>query len=203
MSPTTSTPSPWQLALGEGYDALHPRLRAYFGSIPPGSVGRGQGVFDVVGTPRRWLWPAFAALASAQVLFPVWQKQVAFTVLNTPGEALTAERTFAFAAGDRTMLDAVRWSDGRLHDVLGSPQRVCVRLSATVVDGELHLASTGSWLIFAGVRLPIPPPLAPRMNLVESIGADDRQHVAFTLTAPLIGTLYEYRGSFDYRIEAA
>jgi hypothetical protein len=203
VSPTTSTPSPWQSALGDGYDDLHPRLRAYFGGIPAGSVGRGAGVFEVVGTPRRWLWPVFALLAPAHVLFPVWQKDVAFTVVNTPGHVLTAERTFAFATGERTMRDAVRWRDAHLDDVLGAPQRVGVRLNAAVSGGDLHLTSTATWLIIAGVKLPMPSPLSPHMTLIESIGADDRQHVAFTLRAPLIGTIYEYRGSFDYRIEPA
>jgi hypothetical protein len=38
------------------------------------------------------------------------------------------------------------------------------------------------------------------MTLTETLGADDRQHVAFELAAPLIGRIYEYHGAFDYRI---
>ena len=200
---SASTSSPWQLALAHSFDELHPRLRTYFGAIPPGSVGRGTGVFDVVGTPRRWLWPVFAALAPAHVLFPVWEKDVPFTVVNTPGDAITAQRTFRFRRGERTMRDAVRWKDGTLHDVLGSPARICVRLRATVVEGELHLASTTIWLIVGGRRLRVPGPLAPRMTLVERVRADGRQHVAFTLDAPVIGTIYRYSGSFEFTIDKA
>jgi hypothetical protein len=200
---TASQPSPWQLALGDRFDDLDPRLRTYFGPIPAGRVGRGHGTFAVVGTPRRWLWPAFAVLAPAHVLFPVWQTDVAFTVVNTPGRALTAARTFSFARGDRTMRDAVACSHGSLQDVLGDPQRICVRLRADVVDGGLLLTSTRAWLILGGIRFPIPSFLAPRMTLTETVGRDGRQHVAFVLTAPLIGRIYEYRGAFDYGIEAA
>lgn len=201
MTSRGSTSSPWQLALGDRFDELHPRLQTYFGPIPAGSVGRGRGVFDVVGTPRRWLWPVLALLSPARVLFPVWQKDVAFTVVNTPGESLKAERVFEFSKGHRTMRDAVGWSDGRLQDVLGSPPRVCVRLRARVVGGDLRLDSTATWLILGGIRFPVPAILGPRMALTESIGTDGRQHVAFALTAPLVGRIYEYRGSFDYRVE--
>jgi hypothetical protein len=196
-------PSPWQHALGDRFGELHPRLQQYFGSIQMGRRGHGRGVFEVVGTPRRWLWPALAMLAPAHVLFPVWQRDVSFTIVNTPGDPLTADRTFEFARGKRTMRDAVAWTDGRLYDVLGEPQRVRVRLNARVVDGELRLTSDATWLIVAGVSVRIPAFVAPRMTLAESIAPDGRQRVDFALTAPLIGTVYEYRGSFDYRIEPA
>ena len=55
------TRSPYELSIGaEVLARLHPRLRTYFGPVPPGHVGRGEGVFTVVGTPRRWLWPVLA-----------------------------------------------------------------------------------------------------------------------------------------------
>ena len=64
--------SPWEAALGDRLDELDPALRAYFSAIPDGSVGRGSGVFDQVGTPRRWLWPVLAILGRTGIVFPVW-----------------------------------------------------------------------------------------------------------------------------------
>jgi len=79
------TRSPYELSAPPHVLArLHPRLRTYFGPIPPGHVGRGEGVFDVVGTPRRWLWPVLAQLARDGVVFPVWERDVPFTVENRP-----------------------------------------------------------------------------------------------------------------------
>lgn len=79
------TPSPYQLTTPPHVlDRLHPRLHAYFGPVPPGSVGRGEGLFDVVGTPRRWLWPVLAWLARDGIVFPVWERAVPFTVENRP-----------------------------------------------------------------------------------------------------------------------
>lgn len=44
---------PWRLALGDRLDELDPALATYVGELPDGSVGRGSGVFDVVGTRGR------------------------------------------------------------------------------------------------------------------------------------------------------
>ena len=54
------------------------------------------------------------------------------------------------------------------------------------------------------MRLRVPRAIAPTVTLVErSDVADGRQHVALEVRAPLIGRLYEYSGSFSYRIEKA
>ncbi|WP_394768763.1 DUF4166 domain-containing protein [Lacisediminihabitans sp.] len=84
MSAAPGDGSPYRAVVGGALDGLHPRLRAYFGAIPVGSLGRGEGVFDVVGTPRRWLWPALWVLGRQGVLFAVWQRDVPFTVINRP-----------------------------------------------------------------------------------------------------------------------
>ncbi|HEY2555465.1 MAG TPA: DUF4166 domain-containing protein, partial [Diaminobutyricibacter sp.] len=100
--------SPYQAVLGDDLAGLHPRLQAYFSAIPADHHGFGRGVFDTVGTPRRWLWPALAVLGRAGVVFPVWQRDVPFTVVNHPvadggGPAITADRFFELAGGGRHM----------------------------------------------------------------------------------------------------
>lgn len=194
-------PSPWEQALGEQFLQLDPRLRAYFGAIPSGAVGDGRGVFRVVGTPRRWLWPLLAVLARDAVLFPVWEREVPFHVRNTPGPSTVAAlRRFDFESGSRTMCDLVSVEAGALVDRLGRRGSVVVALVATVDGGALVLRSTR-------VRLwgiPLPRVLAPHMALVERWDeAGSHQHVSFVLHSALIGRLYEYDGWFDYRIAAA
>jgi hypothetical protein len=85
--------SPYEAVLGERLDELHPRLAGYFRQIPPESHGFGRGVFETVGTPRRWLWPLLALLARPGVALPVWERDVPFTVLNLPREAASGTRT--------------------------------------------------------------------------------------------------------------
>jgi hypothetical protein len=190
--------SPWQRALGDEFGELHPRLHAYFSAIPSGRVGRGIGTFDVVGTPRRWLWPVLRILQRRRILFPVWEHDVPFVIENRPEPgAVGAARTFRFALGDRVMVDRVTFDRSGLLDRLGDGGVLSSRLTASVANGELHLVSTStSW---ARLRIPF----APRLRLTERF--DDvigKQHVSLTLGSRILGRIYEYSGHFDYGIEA-
>lgn len=191
--------SPWELALRGRLRELDPALADYFSTIPSGAVGRGSGTFDVVGTPRRWLWPVFAVLERAAIAFPVWEREVPFEVVNVPGDgAVRATLAFGFTRGERVMRHEIRMTPRGLIDVLGTRGRLEASLVAEPVDGRLELRSTGVRLRIGGVRMPLP--LAPRIHLVERRDGE-RQRVEFTMTAPLIGRLYGYAGTFTYRIE--
>jgi hypothetical protein len=194
--------SPWQVALGPSIAGLHPRLVAYFGAIPSGSVGVGEGVFDVVGTPRRWLWPVLAVLGRSRIVFPVWERDVPFGVVNRArAGAVDAVRTFRFAGGDRMMVDSIGIRGGQLTDRLGTRGRIESALEATIVDGHLELRSTRVTLRIGRMRIRIPAAIAPRVTLTERF--DDEasvQRVSLALDAPLIGRVYEYSGSFTYSI---
>ncbi|MDO7881977.1 DUF4166 domain-containing protein [Antiquaquibacter soli] len=191
--------SPWVEALGSDLERLHPRLRAYFGTIPEGSIGHGRGVFDVVGTPRRWLWPLVALLSLDAVLFPVWERDVPFRVRNAPVDGrVDALRRFEFARGARTMVDSTSF-EGALVDRLGRRGLISAQLVARVRDGMLVLESSRTRVL----GIPVPVALSPRITLIERWDdAAERQHVSLVLDAPLIGRLYEYSGHFDYRVVA-
>jgi hypothetical protein len=193
--------SPWVAAFGERRFELHPRLQTYFSQIPAGKVGRGQGTFDTVGTPKRWLWPMFAMLQRAGILFPVWQRDVPFTIVNSPlGSRLGHVRTFHLAGGDRTMVDTLTYSDG-LVVLLGHRGRAECGLEATIADGGLTFRSTRICFRVGRFRLRVPNGLV-RVVITERYNdAQDRQVMSFVMTVPLIGRIYEYGGSFDYGYE--
>ncbi|MEL4318475.1 DUF4166 domain-containing protein [Leifsonia sp. YIM 134122] len=201
--------SPYERALGDAVAELHPRLHAYFAPVPAGSVGRGSGVFDVVGTPRRWTWPVLAVLARSGVVFPVWQRDVPFTVENrcTPDGAVVARRIFDLDGGERTMVDRVSMTPIGLIDELGHGRRggvVRAAFRAAVVDGALVLDSTRVGVRLGWLRFELPRLLAPRVTLVERFDdASARQHVAVAIDLPVVGRLYEYSGSFAYAITIA
>lgn len=184
-------------ALGDDLERLHPRLRAYFGTMPAGSIGYGRGEFDVVGTPRRWLWPLLALLSLDAVLFPVWERDVPFRVRNVPFDgAVTALRRFEFAGGSRTMADSTSF-EGALVDRLGRRGLVRARLVARVREGMLVLESTRTVVL----GIPLPAAISPRVTLTERWDDEvGRQHVSLLLEAPVVGRLYEYSGHFDYRV---
>jgi hypothetical protein len=214
------TRSPYELSTpSEVLARLHPRLSTYFGAIPPGHVGRGEGVFDVVGTPRRWLWPVLAVFARDSVMFPVWERDVPFTVENRPARvrrgsgpslearpAVRAHRTFRFPSGARTMVDAITAEPGGLVDHLGRRGRVSALLR-TEVDadgpdaGALRLVSTRVTFRALGREVRLPALIAPRVLLTERFDDEaDLQRVSLVLTAPVLGTLYRYEGAFRYEI---
>lgn len=212
--------SPYELSTPPDVLArLHPRLRTYFGPVPPGHVGRGEGVFDVVGTPRRWLWPVLAVFARDSVMFPVWERDVPFTVENRPTRvrcgsgvslearvAVRAHRTFRFRSGSRTMVDAITAEPDGLVDHLGRHGRVSARLRAQVdADGPdagaLRLVSTRVTFRALGRDLRLPAALSPRVTLTERFDDEaDLQRVSLVLAAPVLGTLYRYEGAFRYEI---
>jgi len=214
------TRSPYELSTPPDVLArLHPRLRTYFGPVPPGHVGRGEGVFDVVGTPRRWLWPVLAVFARDSVMFPVWERDVPFTVENRPTRvrrgsgvslearvAVRAHRTFRFRSGSRTMVDAITAEPDGLVDHLGRRGRVSARLRAQVDAegpdaGALRLVSTRVTFRALGRDLRLPAALSPRVTLTERFDDEaDLQRVSLVLTAPVLGTLYRYEGAFRYEI---
>lgn len=212
--------SPYELSTPpEVLARLHPRLRTYFAAVPPGHVGRGEGVLTVVGTPRRWVWPVLAWFARDAVMFPVWERDVPFTVENRPARvrrgpgtglearpAVRAHRTFRFRSGARTMVDAITAEPDGLVDHLGRRGRVSARLRAQVDDtgpdaGALRLVSTRVTFRALGRDLRLPAALSPRVTLTERFDDEaDLQRVSLVLTAPVVGTLYRYEGAFRYEI---
>jgi Domain of unknown function (DUF4166) len=204
-SPLRATrPAPWAVALGARVDELHPQIRDYVGGTATGRIGRGVGTFEVVGTPRRWLWPMLALLARQGVLVPAWRRDVPFTVTNRLSHdgTLTAERTFELPGGSWTMHDAVSVQDGELVDDLGTAARYRAHLRAWAENGALRLRSTHVSLRIGGAHLRLPTVLAPVVQLREGFdAAAGRQRVHLRLEHPALGVLYEYRGTFDYRVE--
>lgn len=201
--------SPYEAAMGDALDRLHPRLRPYFSAVPAGSVGRGRGTFAVVGTPRRWLWPALWVLGRQGVVFAVDRRDVPFRVENRPSTtasgavAVTAVRTFAFADGSRRMVDEITARGDGLEDHLGHRRRWSARLRARVVDGALTLVSTSTSLRLGRLNVRLPRVVAPRVTLHESFDESvGRQRVSVVLDSPTLGRLYEYTGHFDYEVVA-
>ncbi len=189
--------SPWQEVLGDDFARLAPGLRDYFGPVPEDAVGRGSGVFERVGTPRRWLWPALAVAGAVRIVWPRWEQHVPFAVENRREHAtLLGRRTFRFRGGERTMVDAVTAEDGAIVDRLGRGGVLRCRFRATV-DDEGALALDAVRVRLLGVPLPA------RVRLRERSLPAGRQRVEFVLDVPGIGRVYEYAGEFAYRIAPA
>lgn len=196
--------SPYARALGDRIHELHPRLQAYFSGVPEGHVGIGDGIFQRVGTPRRWLRPLLRILERRGVIAACWEENVRFRVENrTIAARAIGERTFHLPSGDWTMRDAVALTrGGRVVDELGEPGVVAACFDLDVQDGALRMTSRAVGLRIGPLKARIPQMFAPVVRLTERFDEDlGRQRIALTMDAPLLGRLYEYRGDFSYRIE--
>jgi len=194
--------SPYEQVLGDQFPHLHPRLQAYFRGIPAGHAGVGTGTFETVGTPRRWLWPVLWILERQGVLFPVWERDVPFTVKNTPhGTTVTATRTFQTRKRARRMRDEITTEIGHLVDYLGTRRRYRAAFVASVERGSLTMTSTGMAVRVGSAWLAVPRWISPRVTLTERFDEQlAQQHVSVTTTVPGLGKVYEYAGSFDYEL---
>ncbi|TSI13896.1 DUF4166 domain-containing protein [Brevibacterium aurantiacum] len=202
MEPETR--SPYERALGSQLPELHPVLQRYFAAIPPGSVGIGEGIFERFGTERWWLRPLFGWLARRRVIVPGMHHKVPFRIENrTVAGYQTAARTLELESSTWTMVDAVSLSEsGRVVDKLGRPALVEAAFDVAADDGGLSLSSRGVTVRLGAIRLPVPKVIRPVIALSERFDAEAaRQYVRLTVHVPALGRVYEYTGSFTYRIE--
>ncbi|KJL49170.1 hypothetical protein RS84_00282 [Microbacterium hydrocarbonoxydans] len=198
--------SPYARALGDRIGELHPRLRAYFQPVPDDQVGVGEGVFERVGTPRRWLWPMLRVLERRGVVAACWERDVPFRVENrTVASRAIGVREFHLPGGTWSMRDAVAVTrHGRVVDELGEPALIAACFDVDVRDGALVLTSRAVGIRLGRLRVRVPRVMSPVVRLTERF--DDvigRQRVALSIDVPLIGRVYEYRGAFAYRLEEA
>ncbi|WP_435746336.1 DUF4166 domain-containing protein [Microbacterium sp. PMB16] len=195
--------SPYARSLGDRIDDLHPRLQEYFRGVPDGSVGIGEGVFHRVGTPRRWLRPILRVLERRGVVPATWEHDVPFRVENrTVASRAIGERTFHLARGAWVMHDAVALTrHGRIVDELGEPGLIAACFDVDTHEGGVRLTSRAVGFRLGRLRVRVPQLLSPVVRVTERFDdALDRQHVALTIDAPILGRLYEYSGDFRYRI---
>lgn len=196
--------SPYLRALGEQRPGLHPALHTYFSPVPRGSVGIGEGVFERVGTPRRWLWPVLRVLQGSGAVLSGWHENVPFTIRNRTiaGRAVSV-RTLHLPDGDWVMKDTVTARPGgRVIDQIGEPTALAVAFDVAVAEHALTLRSRAVGVRLAGVRVRIPRIVAPVVRLRESAEKQaGLQRIELTVDVPLIGRIYEYSGTFSFRIE--
>lgn len=201
---STDLRSPYERVLGPRLDDLHPRLRDYFRTIPDGHVGIGIGVFDRAGSPIRVLRPLLRAIEPLGVLFGTFERDVPFRVVNrTVRGRAVARREFALADRGWTMVDAVSLSPaGALVDTLGHRRTVVASFAVVVREGALELVSRDIGVRLGRLRWKLPRVIAPIVRLTERYDDEqDRQRVDLTIDAPVLGRVFEYRGTFTYLIE--
>jgi hypothetical protein len=204
---SASRRSVYRVLLGDRIDLLQPELSDYVDGVDRGAAGIGRGEYSVAGPSRRWLAPLFACAAPAHALFGERGRNVGLTVVNVPHRdargrvCLSSTRSFAFGGVTRTMEDTMlAGRDGLLHDFLGRRRFLEVSLCLGVsAEGWLTMRSVATWVWLGRMRVPVPRILSARVDLTERWdAATASQRVDVTLTHPVLGRVFEYRGSFVY-----
>jgi hypothetical protein len=201
----SSGKSPYERALGERIDELHPKTAWYFRTIPAGHVGLGAGVFTTAGSRHRWLWPLLKIAERAGVAFAGWEHDLPFRIENrTINGRAVAVRYFALPSRAWVMPDTVvLTADGILRNEIGPQRTVVTTFDIGVHDGAVRLSIRRIGVRVGPIRIAAPRILSPTITLVERWDEEREQHhVDMTIDAPLLGRVYEYRGFFDYRIES-
>ncbi|MCG2622743.1 DUF4166 domain-containing protein [Arthrobacter sp. I2-34] len=203
--------SVYRLAMGAGFARLQPELQDYFDLDPAGPLacGTGTGTFDVAGCPLPALRPLLRLSARDRSLFPEYQRNVPFTIVNRAGldaagrPALSAVRTLEFAGRTRIMEDVTVWDPQRgvLLDRVGRSGLLSTDLECSAgADGRMRLVSRRSRLLAGPLSLPLP-------RLLEAAAfteqwwdqAEGRFRIRTKVIQRQLGTVLEYDGAFSYR----
>lgn len=201
----------YRLAMGAGFARLQPELQEYFSLDPasPPGCGTGTGTFDVAGCPLPALRPLLRLATRDRSLFPEYQRNVPFTIVNraqvdAAGRGtLTAVRTLEFTGRTRVMEDVTTWDPQRrvLLDRVGSSGLLATDLECSAgADGRMRLVSRRSRLLAGPLSLPLP-------RLLEAAAfteqwwdrAEGRFRIRTKVIQRQLGTVLEYDGAFSYR----
>lgn len=193
--------SVYERAVGPGIRSLRPVLRRYFGPVPEGHVGVGEGVYEIVGS--RYPRTAGALLrwsARHDVLFAESGRDIPFVVENRAAAdgTLRGMRWFGFPRATRVMRDTMHVDGGEIVQRLGRRGGLEVRLGARAsAEGMLLRSRRLAWRI-RGLRVPLPR--IAGVEVRETEDGNGRQRVDVRLRMPLLGEVFRYSGTFVYRI---
>jgi hypothetical protein len=195
--------SVYRAALGAAFDELSPVMRRYFGAIPLGSAGVGEGRYDVVGPryprlSRPFLWVA----ARLGILFPESGTDVPFVVENRPlpDGRLTGSRYFGFPTRTRVMRDVMHADGDVIVERLGVDGVLELQLRLRVVDGGMRLTSTRLAVRAGGRRIPLPRVARVTVDERDDGEVPGGQRVDVRVRMPVLGEVFRYAGAFIYRI---
>ena len=191
----------YERAVGPGIRSLPPVLRRYFGPVPEGHVGVGEGVYEIVGSRyRRTAGALLRWSARHDVLFPESGRDIPFVVENRAAAdgTLRGTRWFGFPRATRVMRDTMHVDGGEIVQRLGRRGGLEVRLAPCAsTEGMLLRSRRLAWRI-RGLRVPLPRIAGVEVREMED--GNGRQRVDVRLRMPLLGEVFRYSGTFVYRI---
>jgi hypothetical protein len=201
-------PSIFQIAMGERFNNLHPKIAERF------SVGIGSRIACIATGTMSRIWHRSSAIrpflhlgARRHILVPERGANVPFTMENWPyldrsgRETVTFSRTFELPKRRRRFDAQMVYDPGgeEIVDYLGTHQHVVAPLEFRATDaGGLVIRGTELRLAVAGAAVRVPALVTGRAEVHEWF--DDRRGVFginVRVTNPWLGPLFGYEGTFS------
>ncbi|WP_226482278.1 DUF4166 domain-containing protein [Natrinema amylolyticum] len=196
---------PFEREVGDAWETLHPRVRDRYG-LESAEDREAVGVGRMQTLDRSPLAAPTLRLGTLDdFLFPERGTDVPFTIITEPfvdddgNEALVLRRRFK-TSPPRTFVDTLRWNPDRgcLTDLFGRHGYVAADVHIDAEDGALALSIGAQWLRVGGRYLEFPSPLSVDGRLRDWYDDDDgRFRVSAAIINPLLGTVFEYEGTFE------
>lgn len=194
-----------ELAAGPAWTDLHPAVRERYGiDSRSEQFVFGTGVMDRIDRSTLAI-PALWVGTHDDLLFPEAGMEIPFAVWTVPftdsrgHEALFMERRFE-TDPPRRFVDTLRWNPERgcITDFLGRSGRVSSDVHVAEQGGSLSLTLGDQWLRLGRRHGRLPGSLSLSGQLRDSYDeGEDSYRVEATITAPVVGTVFGYRGSFS------
>lgn len=197
----------YELALGEKFGSLHPRIQERFGfSSRDGRACIGTGIMDELWHGAIYTMPFLYVGSGRRIMFPERGCNVPFTIRNYAyvdqygRETVTWIRNFATRRPRRFDAYMIFSQErGRIVDYLGTHQHLAVDIDLSVDErGGLRLRS-GEQRFYEGVigfRFPMLfSGIADVCEWFEE--KDQRFHIEVKVANQVWGPLFGYRGAFD------
>lgn len=195
------------LALGPDFERLHPELRRRFGlGLEAGYGCVGTGTMEYVRHRSKLLRPFLSLGATRNILLPRAGTDIPFRIENYPyrdsfgRETVTFVRGFTFPDGVHRFDATLVFDQARqiIVDYLGTHQHLAADLHLRVDDeGALSIRSGRQLFLEGPVDIRLPGLLTGTARVRESF--DDRTGrfgIEVRVANPVLGPLFEYRGSF-------
>ncbi|MDF2834990.1 MAG: hypothetical protein K0Q63_630 [Paenibacillus sp.] len=200
----------YEQALGADFHKLHPRIRERFGFGSGDRVASvGHGVMEHIRFSKLAMLPLYAG-ATRNIMFPQGGRNIPFTIENFAyvdrfgRETVTWIRSFKFPNAirrfDATMIYS-RERD-RIVDYLGTKQHLAVDLEISAAsNGGIRIRS-GEQRFYEGLlQFRFPASLTGIADVCEWYDdRADRYRITVEVSNPLLGTVFEYEGSFQARL---
>ncbi|MCC3374969.1 DUF4166 domain-containing protein [Cohnella sp. REN36] len=196
----------YELALGDDFRRLHPKIREHFGFSSDDRVASlGEGTMDRIWYAK-WAKLPLMLGATRRIMFPRSGSRIPFTIDNYAyldewgRETVTWNRSFRFPNAVHRFEATMIYSGERhrIVDYLGNRQHLAVDLALTVSErGGIRIVSGEQRFYEGPLGFRFPTPLTGVADVCEWYDDDAACYrISVAVRSPVAGPVFGYEGAF-------